>query len=189
MIASSCTGRMDPTIWNRDRGKAKNWSIAKRPSPRHLRKVSTAIRQPFRTSPQSATPYPTGPGERSFREAAEMGRQGLWQMQRRRFERHDRRSSFRESCWLGRQDSNLRMAAPKAAALPLGDAPTSFPGASCGTGAVIDRARAYSGAGRCATSVTAVRASHGGRARARSGSRPATRATPGSSVPTRPSRS
>jgi hypothetical protein len=28
--------------------------------------------------------------------------------------------------WLGRQDSNLRMAAPKAAALPLGDAPT-FP--------------------------------------------------------------
>jgi hypothetical protein len=25
--------------------------------------------------------------------------------------------------WLGRQDSNLRMAAPKAAALPLGDAP------------------------------------------------------------------
>ena len=27
-------------------------------------------------------------------------------------------------CWLGRQDSNLPMAAPKAAALPLGDAPT-----------------------------------------------------------------
>ena len=27
--------------------------------------------------------------------------------------------------WLGRQDSNLRMAASKAAALPLGDAPTS----------------------------------------------------------------
>jgi hypothetical protein len=26
--------------------------------------------------------------------------------------------------WLGRQDSNLRMAASKAAALPLGDAPT-----------------------------------------------------------------
>ncbi len=26
--------------------------------------------------------------------------------------------------WLGRQDSNLRMAAPKAAALPLGDAPS-----------------------------------------------------------------
>ncbi len=26
--------------------------------------------------------------------------------------------------WLGRQDSNLGMAAPKAAALPLGDAPT-----------------------------------------------------------------
>ena len=25
--------------------------------------------------------------------------------------------------WLGRQDSNLRMAAPKAAALPLGHAP------------------------------------------------------------------
>ena len=29
-----------------------------------------------------------------------------------------------ETEWLGRQDSNLRMAAPKAAALPLGDAPT-----------------------------------------------------------------
>src|SRR4051812_42221970 len=27
------------------------------------------------------------------------------------------------SNWLGRKDSNLRMAAPKAAALPLGDAP------------------------------------------------------------------
>src|SRR3569623_1871070 len=27
------------------------------------------------------------------------------------------------STWLGRKDSNLRMAAPKAAALPLGDAP------------------------------------------------------------------
>src|SRR3546814_1029716 len=27
--------------------------------------------------------------------------------------------------WLGRQDSNLRMAASKAAALPLGDAPTA----------------------------------------------------------------
>ena len=26
--------------------------------------------------------------------------------------------------WLGREDSNLRMAAPKAAALPLGDSPT-----------------------------------------------------------------
>ena len=25
--------------------------------------------------------------------------------------------------WLGREDSNLRMAAPKAAALPLGDSP------------------------------------------------------------------
>jgi hypothetical protein len=29
-----------------------------------------------------------------------------------------------EENWLGRQDSNLRMAAPKAAALPLGHAPT-----------------------------------------------------------------
>lgn len=27
-------------------------------------------------------------------------------------------------CWLGREDSNLRMAVPKTAALPLGDAPT-----------------------------------------------------------------
>ena len=30
----------------------------------------------------------------------------------------------RRIAWLGRQDSNLRMAASKAAALPLGDAPT-----------------------------------------------------------------
>ena len=30
--------------------------------------------------------------------------------------------------WLGREDSNLRMAAPKAAALPLGDSPTSASG-------------------------------------------------------------
>ncbi|KFL47895.1 hypothetical protein IL54_3322 [Sphingobium sp. ba1] len=29
--------------------------------------------------------------------------------------------------WLGRQDSNLRMAASKAAALPLGDAPAGRP--------------------------------------------------------------
>lgn len=29
--------------------------------------------------------------------------------------------------WLGREDSNLRMAAPKAAALPLGDSPTTVP--------------------------------------------------------------
>src|SRR4051794_32836757 len=28
-----------------------------------------------------------------------------------------------QECWLGRQGSNLRMAASKAAALPLGDAP------------------------------------------------------------------
>ena len=28
------------------------------------------------------------------------------------------------SIWLGRQDSNLRMAAPKTAALPLGHAPS-----------------------------------------------------------------
>ena len=27
------------------------------------------------------------------------------------------------SCWLGRQDSNLRMPVPKTGALPLGDAP------------------------------------------------------------------
>ncbi len=33
------------------------------------------------------------------------------------------RSRRRKSVWLGRQDSNLRMAASKAAALPLGDAP------------------------------------------------------------------
>jgi hypothetical protein len=31
-------------------------------------------------------------------------------------------------CWLGRQDSNLRMAVPKTAALPLGYAPAAvFP--------------------------------------------------------------
>ena len=30
------------------------------------------------------------------------------------------------TCWLGRQDSNLRMPASKAGALPLGDAPTSL---------------------------------------------------------------
>src|SRR5690606_2444150 len=28
-------------------------------------------------------------------------------------------------CWLGRQDSNLGMAVPKTASLPLGDAPTA----------------------------------------------------------------
>ena len=32
--------------------------------------------------------------------------------------------------WLGWQDSNLRMAASKAAALPLGDTPTSVPAAA-----------------------------------------------------------
>src|SRR5437867_1781214 len=32
-------------------------------------------------------------------------------------------SIFDSRSWLGRKDSNLRMAAPKAAALPLGDAP------------------------------------------------------------------
>jgi hypothetical protein len=31
---------------------------------------------------------------------------------------------MRASDWLGRKDSNLRMADPKSAALPLGDAPT-----------------------------------------------------------------
>ena len=41
--------------------------------------------------------------------------------------------------WLGRQDSNLRMAAPKAAALPLGDAPAA-------PGARAYRRRARSGA-------------------------------------------
>ena len=30
------------------------------------------------------------------------------------------------SIWLGRQDSNLRMSAPKTDALPLGDAPASI---------------------------------------------------------------
>ena len=35
--------------------------------------------------------------------------------------------------WLGRQDSNLRMAASKAAALPLGDAPAgAFVGSANG---------------------------------------------------------
>jgi hypothetical protein len=34
--------------------------------------------------------------------------------------------------WLGRQDSNLRMAASKAAALPLGDAPTRMRGLKAG---------------------------------------------------------
>ena len=29
------------------------------------------------------------------------------------------------SIWLGRQDSNLRMTAPKTVALPLGDAPST----------------------------------------------------------------
>src|ERR1700704_438859 len=32
-------------------------------------------------------------------------------------------SSLSPDYWLGREDSNLRMAAPKAAALPLGDSP------------------------------------------------------------------
>ncbi len=32
-------------------------------------------------------------------------------------------NSSQKLFWLGRQDSNLRMAASKAAALPLGDAP------------------------------------------------------------------
>ena len=32
-------------------------------------------------------------------------------------------SSEASSAWLGRKDSNLRMAASKAAALPLGDSP------------------------------------------------------------------
>src|SRR5690348_17876807 len=30
-------------------------------------------------------------------------------------------------CWLGRQDSNLRMPVPKTGALPLGDAPAGVP--------------------------------------------------------------
>ena len=34
-----------------------------------------------------------------------------------------RRSKHRIQCWLGREDSNLRMAEPKSAALPLGYAP------------------------------------------------------------------
>ena len=33
-------------------------------------------------------------------------------------------NSSKNEIWLGRQDSNLRMAVPKTAALPLGDAPT-----------------------------------------------------------------
>ncbi len=33
------------------------------------------------------------------------------------------RSPDPENCWLGRQDSNLRMPVPKTGALPLGDAP------------------------------------------------------------------
>jgi hypothetical protein len=33
------------------------------------------------------------------------------------------RAPLREGGWLGRQDSNLGMADPKSAALPLGDAP------------------------------------------------------------------
>lgn len=32
-------------------------------------------------------------------------------------------SNYFHRCWLGRQDSNLRMAIPKTAALPLGHAP------------------------------------------------------------------
>jgi hypothetical protein len=47
----------------------------------------------------------------------------------------ERFATLETEVWLGRQDSNLRMAAPKAAALPLGDAPT------CPVGA-----RAYNGA-------------------------------------------
>ncbi len=33
------------------------------------------------------------------------------------------RPRIAEVCWLGRQDSNLRMPVPKTGALPLGDAP------------------------------------------------------------------
>ena len=35
-------------------------------------------------------------------------------------------SEPRRALWLGRKDSNLRMAAPKAAALPLGDSPRYY---------------------------------------------------------------
>src|SRR5947209_10313910 len=40
-------------------------------------------------------------------------------------------------CWLGRQDSNLRMPVPKTGALPLGDAPAGGP--MCGRGAAYTR--------------------------------------------------
>lgn len=39
--------------------------------------------------------------------------------------RGDGLASQHRAVWLGRQDSNLGMAAPKAAALPLGDAPST----------------------------------------------------------------
>src|SRR4029079_10156979 len=39
--------------------------------------------------------------------------------------RGDAAGGVRGVRWLGREDSNLRMAAPKAAALPLGDSPPS----------------------------------------------------------------
>ncbi len=48
----------------------------------------------------------------------------------------------REKGWLGREDSNLRMAVPKTAALPLGDAPIGPPGhALTRTGQIRGKAR------------------------------------------------
>jgi site-specific DNA recombinase len=46
------------------------------------------------------------------------------------------------SAWLGREDSNLRMAAPKAAALPLGDSPSR-----CGNPTTAAVASAFAGGG------------------------------------------
>jgi NAD(P)-dependent dehydrogenase (short-subunit alcohol dehydrogenase family) len=76
--------------------------------------------------------------------------------------------------WLGRQDSNLRMAAPKAAALPLGDAPT-FPADMSRRERALITARAILQSPEKAL-MRSDRASRKDRAPRRSGSRPKIRA-------------
>ena len=69
--------------------------------------------------------------------------------------------------WLGRQDSNLRVSAPKADALPLGDSPSHFGDRNIGgfssnaetcdmTYLITDMSRARRIPGKCENSWTAA---------------------------------
>ncbi len=104
----------------RSRSTRKRWRLLLRRRAREGKVLADRARPSRRRSPEAAGPR----AER--RPASSAGRhQGADRPPQAR-QRRRRRAGRGRDAWLGREDSNLRMAESKSAALPLGYAPKPF---------------------------------------------------------------